>query len=136
MHSGNASGDVWILLNESGESFTADITGDFPETLRVIGEGRTVATSGGSFSDSFAPYGVHVYVDASRELPEPLGMPAMRRLSEKRASIPKSYEDAKWIWYPGLSKTDDAQAVFRIPVHIDGPVESAILSVTADDGGR
>lgn len=133
-HKGNASGDVWILLNESGESFTADITGSFPETLRVIGEGRTVATSGGSFSDSFAPYGVHVYVDASRELPEPLGMPAMRRLSEKKASIPKSYEDAKWIWYPGLSKTDDAQAVFRIPVHIDGPVESAILSVTADDG--
>ncbi len=129
----NEAGTLWIILNETDKACKATITGEFPKTLQVLSENRTVnVKDDGSFRDEFPAYSVHVYFDAAKPLPAPLKMPATKRLTE-RVELPQDYRKANWIWYPGLEKTDNAQAIFRIPVKVEQPLEHAVLQVAADD---
>jgi hypothetical protein len=62
-----ANGALYVIAVNPARTFThATITapGLAGRTLTVLDEGRTVATSGNSFGDGFAPLAVHLYVAA------------------------------------------------------------------------
>ena len=60
--------DYLFAVSESPRPLRADFTlpGVTGERATVLGEQRTVAVSGGRFTDTFAPYAVHLYTLASR----------------------------------------------------------------------
>ncbi len=129
----NEAGDVWIVLNESGEEIQTTVTGPFPSRLRVLQEERVIQPENGAFTTTLPPYGLLVLVDADKPLPPPLEIPPTSRQAE-RVDLPQYYEKANWIWLPGESNTANSQAIVRIPVTVDAPLESAVLSVAVDDG--
>ncbi|MGN0867209.1 MAG: hypothetical protein ACI4SG_05990 [Oligosphaeraceae bacterium] len=129
----NEAGDLWIVLNESGEEIETTITGPFPKRLRVIQEERVIMPENDAFVATLPPYGLLVLVDADKPLPPPLEIPATSRQTE-RVEIPQYYEGASWIWQPGDSQVVDSQVIVRIPVTVDAPLEHAWLSVAVDDG--
>ncbi len=129
----NEAGDVWIVLNESGDEVTSTITGPFPRRLRVLQEERFLLPEDGAFTATLPPYGLLVLVDGDKPLPPPLEIPATQRQSEK-VDLPRYYEGAHWIWQPGESETTDSQTIVRVPVTVEAPLEHAWLSVAVDDG--
>ncbi len=68
--------NYYFVVNESGDEFTADFSGEFPAELTVLFENRKLKTNGKSFRDSFKPYDVHVYSE-SAQLPAPLPLPEL-----------------------------------------------------------
>ena len=130
----NEAGTLWIVLNESGQECQTTLAAPFPKRLRALQEEQILTPKeDGTLQVTLPPYGLLVLVDADKPLPPPLEIPATRRQSS-RVILPKDYEKANWIWFPGENGTTDAQAIVRIPVTLDAPLESALLSVAADDG--
>jgi hypothetical protein len=61
---GSSSSDLWVIAARSGTGSQAVTIGGLPSTLTsgtVYTEGRSVAASGGSFTDTFDRWDVHVY---------------------------------------------------------------------------
>jgi hypothetical protein len=59
-----AGGDLWVIATRSGEGAQPVTIGGLPisaATGDVYTEGRSVSAAGGSFSDTFARWDVHVY---------------------------------------------------------------------------
>jgi hypothetical protein len=77
-----------MVLNESNSTVNATMSAPFTEDqngLQVLGEGRTLPYTGdgSTFTDSFSPYGVHIYAEAPSgsyvvSVPEPAtALPAL-----------------------------------------------------------
>ncbi len=133
-HKANDAGELWILLNESGEKAEFTLKGDFPANLREVAtDARFRPAADGTLSLSLPPYGLLVLTDADRALPAPLVMPATHRVKE-RVELPTDFRKASRIWYPGEGKKAGSQAVFRIPVKLDKPLEHAWLAASVDNG--
>jgi hypothetical protein len=61
---GATSDDIWVIAARHGVGTQPVTIGGLPSTVSigtVYTEGRSVTASGGSFTDTFAPWGVHVY---------------------------------------------------------------------------
>ncbi len=73
-----------IVLNLSNGWVSGNITADglvLGGALQVLGEGRDLLINGNEFSDSFGPYGVHIYAQvplglAAVQVPEPTSVAA------------------------------------------------------------
>jgi hypothetical protein len=61
------AGALYVIAVNAGDSAT-DATIDVPSlrgrTLTVLAESRMVDSNGGSFTDHFDPFDVHIYVEA------------------------------------------------------------------------
>ena len=71
---GATSGDIWVMAARSGSGSQNVTIGGLPSTVTsgsVYTEGRSVAVSGGSFTDSFGQWDVHVYHFTSTAAPAP-----------------------------------------------------------------
>ncbi len=133
-HKENADGALWILLNESGDAADFTLRGAFPAELREVNtDARFRPAADGTLALSLPPYGLLVLADAGRALPAPLAMPATRRVKE-RVELPADFRKASRIWYPGEGKKANSQAIFRIPVTLDKPLEHAWLAASVDNG--
>ncbi|MBL4702251.1 MAG: hypothetical protein JKX85_13435, partial [Phycisphaeraceae bacterium] len=143
MHKVCEQNDFIISANESDSQVEAVFHTSLPDSLLyVLFENRTVAVTNGTFTDTFIPYGVHIY-STTAQLPAPLigltsapdpgGESAHLVIMKKRNALVPYVGKANWIWYPGKSQTPYSQALFRRDFVLSAKVKSANLLITADD---
>lgn len=135
LHKRAENKNCYILLNESDKNLETKISGNLPATLFVLNENRSVSTDNGLFSERFAPYSVRVYTD-SKTFPAPVVQPKTRRLFEKAFKSSESFRHANWIWFPGKHNTPGSVAFFKHEFIIPDGLESAEISIAADDSFR
>ena len=124
--------DYYIVVNESGDKFTATFTGKFSDKLAVLFENRSVTVYGGEFKDSFKPYDVHIY-STSAKLPEPLELPKMPKIAKKNVSYGEDYRKGNWIWSASSNNYPNEKLWFKREFTLPVKFKKVELFVTGDD---
>ncbi len=125
------AGKPYIFAAEvEGKPGTLSFTSDSGiRTLETVFENRSVrASAKGVFTDSFAPWAVHVY--------------GPRQFKAEKTSFKTAGDDriqflsggeAEWIWPESLRRKPNSTAYFRFPLHVGKMPAKASIMITADD---
>ena len=132
MHKRCASGDLWIVLNESAETRQVELKGRFPRNLAELSGKTMPAPNGDTLAFELPRYGVRVFRDADKPMPKPLYVPTPKRRFEVFRSL-EGFKQAKWVWYPDTNSISGAKAYFRHEFELDKVPATAELSVACDD---
>lgn len=133
LHKRVGSHDYIIAVNDSPTAVTATFNAPrFNGTVHVLTEKRTVTAAGNTFSDTFPPYGVHLYA-TSPDFPPPCEKPAIVPPTAKPSQFTDDFRHASWIWYPKTNKNAKDQAFFIRDFTLPANTAKAELFITADD---
>ncbi len=134
------SGALYLIaINDKPEAVRCRIAAPFGgDRVTVFGENRELPAAGGSITDQFAGYGVHLYgtapLPAASPLPQPGGNPYPGWLAE-RLNAPRYRGEARWIWHADLANVAESQVVLRREISCREKPAAAELMMAADNYG-
>jgi hypothetical protein len=133
-----AAGDTWVLAARSGPGTERVTIAGLPATVAdgsVYTEGRSVTASGGSFSDSFAQWDVHVYrfpAAAGPSAPPPTRAAPDLKVTIAAKAPRTSLGDTNDVTVTAVNAGGDASGV---AMTIDVPAALALVGPPAFDRG-
>ena len=125
-------GDLWIVLNESGEAKTVALRGEFPNRPVETSGLEMPPPDGNELKLTLPPYGVRVFRDGDRPALAALHIPKERRPQNVYRGK-NGFRRASWVWYPGESRVARSDAYFEREFDLAAAPREAELSVACDD---
>ncbi len=137
-------GKVYVIAaNTSDKPVQCRITGFNGGKVTVVNENREKSVSGGTLTDDFAAYGVHIYAEGDLPAPtygevaensgyENLENPVMTYMREVQSRIPYN-GNACWLWTEANARRPYSKVWVCKEFACAKPVQSAKLIISADD---
>jgi hypothetical protein len=139
---GSSPSDLWVIAARSGTGSQPVTISGLPASVTsgsVYTEGRTVSVSGGSFTDTFGRWDVHVYhFDASTPAaPAPTlssFAPGEAAVGTTIALTGTNLTGASAVMFNGAKASFEVTSDFRLTATVPGGATSGLISVTAPGG--